>query len=67
MPDPKVEVFEGESDDKIAWYFHVVGGNGEIVCQSESYSSKQHAEDGLNALTAIVLQVVAKEAASKLT
>lgn len=36
----KVEVFQGLNDK---WYYHVVGGNGEITADSQGYSTKSNA------------------------
>ncbi len=35
---PKFEVFKGKE-----WYFRLRGANGEIVCQSEGYTTKADA------------------------
>jgi uncharacterized protein YegP (UPF0339 family) len=37
--------------------FRVVAANGEIIAQSEQYSSRQMAEKGVNALLKTVLSV----------
>ncbi len=41
---PKFEIFKGK-DGK--YYFRLKAGNGEIIAQSEGYSSKQGAQDGI--------------------
>ena len=35
---PYIETFKGKG--KQPWYFHLVGGNGEIILPSEGYSRK---------------------------
>src|SRR5262249_35484618 len=41
----KFETFTGRDGQ---FYFHLLAGNGEKVLQSEGYTSKQGAEDGIN-------------------
>lgn len=43
----KFEIFQGK-DGK--FYFHLKSSNGEIIAQSQGYSSKQHAEAGVAAV-----------------
>ena len=43
----KFEIFKGK-DGK--FYFHLKSSNGEIIAQSQGYSSKQHAESGVAAV-----------------
>lgn len=37
---PKIEVFKGKN---AKWYWHLRAANGEIVCNSEAYETKQKA------------------------
>ena len=51
MEAPRVarfEVFQSQQDWK--YYFHLRAGNGQIVLQSEAYSSKQAAKNGIAAV-----------------
>lgn len=41
---PKFEIFKGTNGK---YYFRLKAGNGEIIAQSEGYSSKQAAQDGI--------------------
>jgi len=43
----KFEIFKGK-DGK--YYFHLKSANGEIIAQSQGYSSKAHAEAGVAAV-----------------
>lgn len=40
------EVFEGGSGVKPEWFWRLKAGNGEIVAQSEAYTTKEHAHEG---------------------
>jgi len=42
-------------DKNLMWRFRVVAGNGEIIAQSEQYSSKQMAMKGVLALYYVAL------------
>jgi uncharacterized protein YegP (UPF0339 family) len=46
-----IEVFQGNGGQ---WYFHVKGDNGEIIAQSEAYTRKSDALDGLKAMERII-------------
>lgn len=41
---PKFEIFKGTNGK---YYFRLKASNGEIIAQSEGYSSKQGAQDGV--------------------
>ena len=41
---PKFEIFKGANGK---YYFRLKASNGEIIAQSEGYSSKQGAQDGI--------------------
>jgi len=43
-------------DKQNKWRFRVVAGNGEIVAQSEAYSSKQSAKKGVLALIVTAIE-----------
>lgn len=45
------EIFKVE---KNFWYWHLIGDNGEIMCQSEPYSTKQHAERAVGRFKEVV-------------
>ena len=44
---PRFTVFVG-ADGK--FYFHLKAGNGEIICQSQGYASKQSALNGIESI-----------------
>jgi uncharacterized protein YegP (UPF0339 family) len=46
-----IEIFQSNGGQ---WYFHVKGDNGEIVAQSEGYTRKADAEEGLKTLERII-------------
>lgn len=46
-------------DKRGRWRFRVVGGNGEIVCQSQAYSRCIDAKRGFEDLTAICYAISA--------
>jgi uncharacterized protein YegP (UPF0339 family) len=46
-----IEIFQSNSGQ---WYFHVKGDNGEILAQSEGYTSKSDASRGLKAMERII-------------
>lgn len=50
--NPCFEVYK--SKDALDWRWRLVAGNGEIVAQSEGYTSRQHARAGLEAVKSIV-------------
>ncbi len=50
MSNPKFEVFQGKDQQ---WYFHLRAGNGEIICSSEGYASKQMCEKGIEAVKTV--------------
>lgn len=63
MNVPKTEVYEtfrkfvafGERAPATEWRYRVKAGNGEILCQSEAYTTKADAERGLRALRRALL------------
>lgn len=40
---PKLEIVHGQGVHS-AYYWHLLGGNGQIVCVSESYTTKSQAK-----------------------
>ena len=46
-----IEIFQSNGGQ---WYFHVKGDNGEILVQSEGYTRKSDALDGLKAMERII-------------
>lgn len=47
-PDPKFQVFQNKSND--SWRWRLVAANGHELANSQPYSSKQAAMDGVEAL-----------------
>ncbi len=47
MDNPKFVIFKGENDQ---FYFHLQAVNGETVCQSEGYTEKASAKNGIEAI-----------------
>ena len=45
-------------DKNLMWRFRFVAGNGEIICQSEQYSSKQMAMKGVLAIMSVCLDIL---------
>jgi hypothetical protein len=54
------EPFEGKDGQ---WYWHLKAVGGEIVSQSEGYSTKEHAEEGIEAAQSAAAAAVAPEEA----
>lgn len=50
MKNPKYELFKSDKNNQ--FYFHLRGGNGEIVLSSEGYVSKQGAQNGIDSVKA---------------
>lgn len=70
--DP-VEVFSaermrtfGEVGDTTEWFFRVRSGNGQIVAQSQAYTTKYHAEAGAAALKRLMQDHRPKAAAQQI-
>ncbi len=59
---PTLEVFDGkavrEGQETGGWYWRLRSRNGEIVCQSEGYSTKQGAKRAARRLAAIAALAV---------
>jgi uncharacterized protein YegP (UPF0339 family) len=53
------EPFEGKDG---LWYFHLQGGNGEVVEQSEGYESKGGAERGIEDVKRVAREAEANDA-----
>jgi len=47
MSNPKFQVFKGEDDQ---FYFRLKAANGEIICASQGYTSKQSCLNGIEAV-----------------
>jgi len=43
------------------WYFVLKANNGEIILQSEMYSTEQGADNGIAAIKAAVIEIVDQE------
>jgi hypothetical protein len=55
----KFEFWQSDKDEQ--WYFHLCAPNGEIVAQSQGYTTKDNCINGINAVkkyagTAIIFQ-----------
>lgn len=48
MPKPKFEIFK--SSDNNQYYFRLLASNGRIICQSEGYTRKASALNGIKAV-----------------
>jgi uncharacterized protein YegP (UPF0339 family) len=48
MKNPKYQIFKSEKDNQ--FYFRLRAGNGEIILQSEGYTSKQNCENGIESV-----------------
>jgi uncharacterized protein YegP (UPF0339 family) len=57
-----IEVFQGNGGQ---WYFHVKGDNGEILAQSEAYTRKSDALDGLKAMERIIAKANVEQSADE--
>lgn len=49
------DIFFGHTGPTAEWRYRVKGGNGEVLCQSEGYTTKADAERGLRALRRALL------------
>lgn len=47
MDNPKFQIFKGKDDQ---FYFRLKAGNGEIICSSEGYTTKQSCQNGIEAV-----------------
>ena len=47
MENPKFQIFKGKDGQ---FYFRLRAANGEIICSSEGYTTKQSAEKGIAAV-----------------
>lgn len=50
MENPKFQVFKGNDGQ---WYFRLRARNGEIICSSEGYTTKQNCLKGIDAIKAV--------------
>lgn len=57
MKQPKYRLFKGNDDQ---WYFHLCAPNGEIIAQSEGYTERHSALNGIKSvkLNAPIAEVV---------
>jgi hypothetical protein len=44
----KFEFWQSEKDKQ--WYFHLLAPNGEVIAQSQGYSSKDNCINGINSV-----------------
>lgn len=51
---PKVDFFQGDDDQ---WYWHAAGGNGEISCRAEGYSTRSNAKRGFLTAKRIMAEI----------
>lgn len=52
---PKVDFFQGDDDGQ--WYWHAAGGNGEISCRAEGYSTRSNAKRGFLTAKRIMAEI----------
>jgi uncharacterized protein YegP (UPF0339 family) len=50
MSNPKFQVFKGEDDQ---FYFRLKAANGEIICASQGYTTKQSCLNGIAAIKSV--------------
>ena len=50
MSNPKFQVFKGEDNQ---YYFRLKAGNGEIICASQGYTTKQSCLHGIDAIKSV--------------
>ena len=53
MENPKFQVFKGEDDQ---FYFRLKAANGEIICASQGYTTKQSCINGIEAIKTVAAQ-----------
>jgi uncharacterized protein YegP (UPF0339 family) len=58
MKNPKFQTFKGKDNQ---WYFRLRAANGEIVCSSEGYTSKQSCEKGIQAIKKLAAEAPIEE------
>jgi uncharacterized protein len=56
--EAKFEIVPGDGGDQGAYYWHLKAANGEIIAQSEGYTTKEGAERGVDAVKRGVLAVL---------
>lgn len=59
------EIFKAEDTMRPLWFWHLIGDNGEIMSQSEAYTTKQHAERAVERFKAIVPDAEIKDLETK--
>lgn len=50
MSNPKFQVFKGKDGQ---YYFRLRAANGEVICSSEGYTTKQSCLGGIEAIRAV--------------
>lgn len=58
MKNPKFQLFKGKDSQ---WYFRLRAANGEIICASEGYTSKQMCKKGIEAVKLTALNAPVEE------
>jgi uncharacterized protein YegP (UPF0339 family) len=53
MENPKFQVFKGQDDQ---FYFRLKAANGEIVCASQGYTTKQSCINGIEVIKSVAAQ-----------
>ena len=53
MDNPKFQVFKGQDDQ---FYFRLKAANGEIICASQGYTTKQSCIVGIEAIKTVAAQ-----------
>ena len=50
MDNPKFQVFKGQDEQ---FYFRLKAANGEIICASQGYTTKQSCINGIEAIKSV--------------
>ena len=53
MDNPKFQVFKGQDEQ---FYFRLKAANGEIICASQGYTTKQSCINGIEAIKSVATQ-----------
>ncbi len=58
MINPKFQVFKGKDGQ---FYFRLKAANGEVICSSEGYTTKQSCLNGIQAVKAVAAEAPVEE------
>ncbi len=53
MDNPKYQIFKGKDGQ---FYFRLKAANGEIIASSEGYTTKQSAQNGIEAIRTVAVE-----------